>query len=390
MRGAGANMLLSAAVKREVSIPVLTVGRMDPELGEKILEEGKADFICFTRRLIADPELPNKVTAGKINDIRPCTSCTMCKVMGSHRRCRINGATGGDEPYIIPPTEAKKKVVVIGGGPGGMEAARVAGVRGHTVVLYEKSSRLGGLLPLAATVKGTEIENIPCLVRYLRGQLDKVGVEVKLGKKATPEMILAEKPDAVVIATGGVPSIPDIPGIDAPNVASSVKLHALLKMVLKFMSPDLLNWLSRIWIPMGKRVVIIGGDIHGCELAEFLVRRGRKVTIVDTAENLGDGMILHLKNQLLAWFDKKGVTMITGVKKYVKITKKGLVVSVPEGYNRLIEGDTIVPVMPMDPDLSLFRQMEGKVPELYAVGDCKEPKLIVDAVGEGYRIARSI
>lgn len=390
LRGAGANMLLSEAIKKEVDIPVMTVGRLSPELGEKILRENKADFILFTRRLIADPELPNKVAAGRLEDIAPCTSCTACKVMGEHRRCRINGATGSDEPYVLTTAVTSKKVVVVGGGPGGMEAARVAAVRGHKVILYEKSSRLGGLLPLAATVKGIEIEDIPAIVRYLKRQLKKLGVDVRLGKAATTDMILAEKPDAVIVSTGGIPSMPDIPGIDRANVASSTKLHRLLKLVLKFVSPGLLNSLSRIWIPVGKRVVIIGSDIHGCELAEFLVKRGRKVTIVDTAQKPGEGITIHLKNQLLSWFEKKGVTVITGVTQYVAITKKGLIVGMPEGYNRTIEADTIVPLNPMVPDTALYQELKGKVRELFAIGDCNEPKLIVDAIGDGYRVGKSL
>ncbi len=387
-KGAGANMLLSAAVKKQVDIPVMTVGRLDPVLGEKILRERKADFICFTRRLIADPEMPNKVAAGRLDDIVPCTSCTTCKTMPGNRRCRINGAVGGDEPYLVTPAKTRKKVIVVGGGPGGMEAARVAAVRGHQVTLFERSSRLGGLLPLAAMVKGTEIEDIPAIIQYYRRKLSELNVDIRLGEKAAADMITAEKPDAVIVSTGGVPSAPDIPGIDGHNVASSAVLHRRLKLLLKFVSPGMLNRLSKIWLPLGKRVVIIGSDIHGCELAEFLVKRGRKVTIVDTRETVGDGMITHLKNQLLAWFDKKGVTMITGVRKYVTINKKGLVVLMPENYNRTIQADTIVPVTPMAPDLTLFHELEGRVDELYAIGDCREPNLIVDAIGDGFRIGK--
>jgi 2,4-dienoyl-CoA reductase (NADPH2) len=389
-RGAGANRLLAAAIKNVVSIPVMTVGRLDPELGEQMLRAGQADFICFTRRLIADPEMPNKVAAGRLDDIAPCTSCTTCKVMGAHRRCRINAATGTDKSYVIEPAGEKKKVVVVGGGPAGMEAARVAALRGHHVILFEKTSKLGGLLPLAAMVKGLDIEDLPAIIQYLKTQITKLHVDVRLGKELDSDAILAIKPDVVIMATGGIINEPGIAGINRSNVVSNARLHRQLKFFLKFTGPGTLNWLSQFWLPLGKRVVIIGGGIQGCELAEFLVKRGRKVTIVDKAEVLGEGMINHLKLQLFDWFAQKGVTLITGVKDYVCVTEKGLVVLTAEGYKRTIQADNVVPALPMRPNTELFRSLKGKVKEVYAVGDCKEPKLIVDAIGEGFRIARSI
>ncbi len=389
-RGEGANTILAAEMKKVLTIPVLTVGRLDPEQGEKILRENKADFICFNRRLIADPELPNKVAAGRLEDIAPCTSCTTCKVMGGHRRCRINAAIGTDQSYLVDQARVKKRVVVVGGGPGGMEAARVAALRGHEVVLYEKTSKLGGLLPLAAVVKGLEIENLPAIIQYLKGQITRLGVDLRLGKALDQGIIETIKPDVVILATGGIPVSPLIPGINNRKVVDSAKLHRQLKFFLKYLSPRTLNWLSRFWIPLGKRVIIIGSGIQGCELAEFLVKRGRKVTIVDTAEVPGEGMINHLRLQLLAWFKEKNVTLINGIQAYVRITDKGLVVLTPEGYHRTIEADSIVPAIAMKPNTELLHSLKYPVKEIYSVGDCNQPKLIVDAIGEGFRIARSL
>ncbi len=390
LKGAGANMLLSAAFKKSLTIPVMTVGRLDPILGEKMLREGMADFICFNRRLIADPELPNKIASGRFDDIAPCTSCTTCKVMGGHRRCRINGAVGTDRSYFLEPARLRKKVIVIGGGPAGMEAARVAASRGHQVVLFEKTRRLGGLLPAAAVVKGLEIEDLPAIVRYLKGQLAKLGVDVRLGQTVDPAMLEAIMPDVVILATGGKPVLPEITGSGDRKVISTARLHGQLKLLLRFMSPKTLNRLTRLWMPVGKRVVIIGGGIQGCELAEFLVKRGRIVTIVDTAEVLGEGMINHLRLQLFDWFRQKGVTLIGGIKEYVAVTDKGLVVLTAEGYKRTLEADSIIPAIPMQADTALLRSFEGKVKEVYAIGDCIEPKLIVDAIGAGFHIAQSI
>ncbi len=389
-RGSGTNMRLAAAMKKAISIPVLTVSRLNPELGEKMLREGMTDFICMTRRLMADPELPRKVAEGRIDDISPCTSCTTCKVMGGHRRCRINATIGTDQSYVVEPAGKKKRVVVVGGGPSGMEAARVAAMRGHEVTLYEKTRKLGGLLPVAALVKGLEIEYLPSIVRYLKGQMAKHGVDIRLGKKVDASIIAPTNPDVVILATGGIPTMPDIPGINNHRVVNSADLHRRLKFFLKFMGPRTLRWFTNFWMPIGKRVVIIGGDIHGCELAEFLIKRGRQVTIVDTAETLGEGMINHLRLQLFWWFRKKGVTLISGVKEYAGITDKGLRVLTAEGYVRTIEADSIIPALPMQPDTALLRSLEGKVSEVYDIGDCHEPKLIVDAIGDGFRVGRAI
>ncbi|MBN1631420.1 MAG: FAD-dependent oxidoreductase, partial [Thermoleophilia bacterium] len=196
-KGAGANMLIAAGVKSVVNVPVIVVGRLDADLGEQILENGMADFIGMTRRLHADPNYVNKVKEGRLDDIAPCTGCDNC--LGT-QRCRINALMG----YTFNTIEAadkKKKVLVIGGGPSGMEAARVSALRGHDVTLVEKQSILGGLLPIAAMVKGPHPEDVMLIVDYLSGQLRKLGVKVQLGKEADAAMVEEMKPDVVFVAT---------------------------------------------------------------------------------------------------------------------------------------------------------------------------------------------
>ena len=386
-KGAGANILLAAGIKKAVSIPVTVVGRLDPELGEKVLREGMADFIGMTRRLHADPELPNKIAAGRIEDIAPCTGCGFC--LGARGRCRIN-ALMGTAYNTIERAEKKKKVLVIGGGPAGMEAARVSALRGHDVTLYEKSHKLGGLLPLAAMVKGFHPEDLPALISYLERQITKLGVKIKFGKEADLSVIESIKPDVVFLAAGGIPTVPEIPGIERPNVISGADLHRMLKFFLRFLGPKTLRWLSKFYMPVGKRVVIIGGAIQGCELAEFLTKRSRKVVIVDKSEAMGEGMVKTMKEHLFIWFEKKGVAMIKGVKEYVEITDKGLTIITKEGKRQTIEADTIVSAPPLAPNTGLLKDLEGRVPEVYTIGDCKEPLLIADAIGAGLRIARAL
>ncbi|MBN2241784.1 MAG: FAD-dependent oxidoreductase [Acidobacteria bacterium] len=384
--GVGANIPGAAGIKSAVSIPVITVGKLDADLGEKAIREGKIDFIAMTRRLLADPDYPRKIAEGRLEDIQPCTGCDNC--LGS-RRCRINGLLG--TPYnTIEKAEQKKKVLVIGGGPAGMSAARVSALRGHDVTLYEQATALGGLLPVASIVKGPRPEDLSLIVNYFSRQLSKLGVKVRLGKTADLAAVEALKPDVVFLAAGGTSTVPGIPGIDGPNVVNGAALHQKLKFALKFFKPETIRKLTKLYMPLGKRVVVIGGAIQGCELAEFLTKRGREVTIVETGEMLGDGMVDAMMDYLFNWFRKKGVKMISGVREYVEIIDKGLTIIDRDGNRRLLEADSIATALPLTPNNELLEKLKATVPEVYAIGDCNEPLLIADAIGTGLRTAREI
>jgi 2,4-dienoyl-CoA reductase (NADPH2) len=174
-RGLGANIPLAANIKSAVSIPVMTVGGLDADIGENALREGKADLIGINRRFFADPSYANKVAEGRLDDISPCTHCNNCnKGYNEPRHCRIN-ASFGREIYEVAKAPTKKKVLVVGGGPAGMQTARVAAMRGHDVTLFEKGPYLGGSLPLAAMVKGFELEDLPSFIRFFKGQIKKLG-----------------------------------------------------------------------------------------------------------------------------------------------------------------------------------------------------------------------
>ena len=384
--GVAANIYAAAGIKSSVSIPVTVVGKLDADIGEGLLRAGKVDFIAMTRRLLADPDYPKKIADGRLEDIQPCTGCDNC--LGS-RRCRINGLLG-TASNTIEKAPKKKKVLVIGGGPAGMSAARVSALRGHDVTLYEKSTTLGGLLPLASIVKGNRPEDLSLIINYFTRQLAKLGVTVELGKEADLSVVDRIKPDVVFLAAGGSSTIPKIPGIDKPNVVSGATLHRRLKLVLKFFKPETIRSLTKFYLPMGKRVVVIGGGIQGCELAEFLTKRGRKVTVVETRQTIGDGMVDALLAYLLIWFRKMGVVLISGVKEYVEITDKGLTIITSDGEKQTIEADNIVTAMPLTSNDELLEGLKKQVPEIYAIGDCKDPLLIADAIGTGLRTAREI
>jgi 2,4-dienoyl-CoA reductase (NADPH2) len=390
--GRGILVPLAAAIKQKVKVPVACAGRLGPEIGEEILRQGKLDFIGMTRGLLADPELPNKVATGRLEDIVPCPGCGYCshsRKGDSPLRCRMNPAVGREREYEIRPAEKKKKVLIAGSGPAGMEAARVAALRGHEVSVYEKDHALGGLLPLAALVKDFELQELLNTVRYFETQLAKLGVTMNSGKEVNSSVIQKMNPDVVILATGGMSAIPNIPGMDHRKVIDSAKLHRKLKTALRFFGPKTLGKLTKIWMPIGRRVVIMGGAIQGCQLAAFLVKRGRKVTIVDTSETLGEGLPYENPVRLFKWLKDKGMTMLAGVK-YEKVTDEGLVVITKAGERKTLEADSIITTLPMLPDSGLLSSLEGKVPEIYQIGDCRESGLMHDAITDGSRIGRQI
>ncbi len=382
----------AAAIKAAVSLPVIAVGSLGPELGEWILRQGMADAIAMGRRLMADPELPRKVAEGRLEDIRPCMACLECRTPFQRYRpttCRVNAALGQERKYQIEPAARKKRVVVIGGGPAGMEAARVAAARGHEVVLYEKGSRLGGSLPLASLIKGTKIEDLPSLVSYFETQLRKLGVRVELRQEFTPQMARAIKPEVAVIAIGGQRATPPLPGIERRNVLTGEALERKVSPYLKLLGPRLLRWVTRFWLPVGKRVVIIRGLLHGCQVAAFLVNRGKQVTVVEASDQLGEGIPVALKPRLLDWLAEKGVAMLPGVE-YKEITEESIIVRTKEGMVKTITADTVITALPLGSNPALSKALEAVLPEVYPIGDCSESRSILQAIADGSRVGHAI
>jgi 2,4-dienoyl-CoA reductase-like NADH-dependent reductase (Old Yellow Enzyme family)/thioredoxin reductase len=370
----GFNVNAASEVRKVSSVPVIAVGRInDPHQAEQILREGQADLIAMGRASIADPELPNKVASGNYDDIRWCIGCNECIDRLSspelYLSCSVNPTVGREREMTLTPAPRSKKVLVIGGGPGGMEAARVAALRGHEVYLYEKGEKLGGQFNLAATPPCKQ--DITKAINYLSIQIKKVGVKIILGKEVTEELIDELQPEAVVIATGGVPLIPDIPGTQQERVATAF---------------DILDGKLR----PGRRILVIGGGMVGCETADFLGQlRGREVTLVEAfpeiARDVGDAT-RHFLLQRLA---QENVRIITSAL-VKRITEDGVILERNDSEERLSSFDTIILALGVVPLNNLASRIQAKVKEMYVIGDAKQTRKAIDAIAEGTEVGRMI
>lgn len=389
---AEANVAGVARIRESISIPIIVNGGMTFESADRAVRNGDADLVSFARPLIADPDAPNKLHAGAAAEIRPCTRCMTCFdgfMRSEHERCRVNAAFAKEGEMTIVPAATAKRVLVIGGGPAGMEAARVASLRGHSVMLYEQRKYLGGLMPLAALIKDRHVDDIGTFINYLKRQIRRLNVTVKLGTTVDADLVRKLAPDAIIVAAGARLETIDIPGIDSRHVLTSAQLMRQTDLPLRFLPPRLLEWGTRKYLPVGRRVVLIGGLLQGVELAEFLVHRGRHVVVTDTSPELGTGILEFHRQRALNWLSQKGSELLSGVT-YEAVERHGLRLVTKEGERRLIEGDTIIALPVRREDSNLRQQLGALVPDVHFVGDCNNPGMIVDAVESGYRAACAI
>jgi len=358
------------AIKRVVDVPVIALGRIGhPMVAEHILEHGKADLIGMGRALFCDSDLPNKAAAGDLDDIRYCIYCDTCASAQAGLTCLMNPELGREKEMAIVPAERPKKVLIAGGGPGGLEAARVAALRGHEVTLCEKAVKPGGQFSIAAIPPGKQ--ELTHGLKYLWTQAQKAGAKIQSGIEVTPALVEELKPDVVIVATGAVPVKPaDIRGIDNEKVVTA---H------------DVLNGEA----PVGNRVVILGGGAVGCETADFLSESGSEVAIIEMLEDIALDMNPFTRPFLLDRLAQSGAKKITGAR-VEEITDDGVLV-IRNGQEDRISGvDTIVLALGTTSVNGLADQIKGKIAEVHVIGDAKEPRRAMEAIAEGSEIARKI
>lgn len=374
----GAIVHLAAAVKKAVNVPVIAVGKIwDPRFAERILEEGKADFVAMGRALLADPELPNKAREGRFDEIRRCIYCNNClnfaaapeSVRARGVSCTVNPAVLRERMFTVEPAPSPKKVMVVGGGLAGMEAATVLAERGHQVSLYERSDRLGGqwniasALPLKAGYQS--------LTQYLIRGLDRSGARVILNTAVTRELAERERPDVIIVATGASPKALDVPGAEERNVVQA-------------------NDVIMGKVPVGERVVVVGGRMVGMEMADSLAEQGKKVYLV-TMNKLGENGIPLERNvfrALRARLIEHGVHLFPDSPVH-EIRENGVHIE----YNReliFLKADTVVLAVGAKAENKLTEELISAGFETHMIGDCVSARDAREAIREGAEIGREI
>jgi len=402
---------LAAGIKRRVGIPVIAVGRIEPKEGDAIIAAGKADFIAMARKLLADPELPRKLREGRAQDVRPCIYCYTCVgniFLNSATCCTVNPATGKEAEFEIEAAKRPRRVLVVGGGPAGMEAARVAALRGHDVTLVEKRDRLGGTLRFSALVYP---EN-GALAQWLETQVRKLPIDLRLNQDATPALIEALAPDVVLVAVGARHADSALPGADRREVFSGRDLRALLsgddpsvtarklgvgqrtvlgigRLLGATRSVDLTRALSRHWLPLGRRVVVVGGGLVGVELAEFLCERGRQVAVLEDSKTFAAQMAPPRRWRSLGHLRTMGVELHSQVSVHA-IDDAGVHFTDAAGEHHVAPADSVILAADTRDDPAGVDRLAGLAPEVHAIGDCSGVGYIEGAMLEGARAARQI
>ena len=366
----GSFVYLATGIKEVVDVPVFCIGRInDPVMAEDIVATGRADIVGMTRANIADPELANKARTGRLDEIRRCVACNdgcWGRVENPEGiSCSINASVGREKEMEIVPATTKKRVMVIGAGLAGMEAARVAALRGHSVSIYDTGERVGGQLLIAAAAPGRESMAEP--VRYFERQFELLGVDVRLRSAVTPELVANEKPDVVILATGGVPGTLSVPGADGPNVVQARDVLLRRK-------------------DTGQNVIVVAADegMEGLTAADFLGQQKKRVEVLVPDSAPGADVESLTKILLLGRLSDNSVTI--SARTSVRSIEGDTVVAfnIDSGEERRITGvDTVVLAMGSVANDGLLKALDGQAWDFHAVGQCRAPGKMLESALDG-------
>jgi len=374
----GWRVALSEQIKQQVKVPIITVGVIrDPQFAEGVLAEDKADFIAIGRGLLADSDWANKALKGQPDDIRKCVSCNYCALSFMKKtpiRCAVNAEVGRDKEFmLLTPSIKAKKIMVVGSGPAGMESARVASLRGHRVMLYERMEKLGGGQLSLCSIPPHK-EKMKWVLEFLSAQIHKMDIDVKLNTEVTPDIVRSVRPDVLIIATGATPFLPDLSGVDKLNVLSA---HDVLREELKMVE---------------QRVAVLGGFSLGCETAEFLAEKGNTVHLISRSagRKLARGMHLSNRIDLMVRLRQHQNVFFLTEHDVKMITDSGVIVIDKMWRERTIEVDYVVLARGVRSVDKLSDELKGEIEEIYVIGDASKPRDIASAILEGATISRAI
>ena len=358
---------LAREIKRAVTIPVCVAGRItDPRDAERVLADGDADFVSLGRALHADPEWPAKVRDKREDEICPCLGCLTCSdLLGRNEPvlCLANTRTARERPYATRPARSRDRIVVVGAGPAGLEAARVLALRGHTVIVFDRAAEPGGQLLMSRLVPGRS--ELAGLAAYLASEAVRAGAELRLGVEASADAVLAERPHVVVCATGALPGVPDIPGIEGSPAADPFE-------VLRRAAGGV------------RRALVVGGGLLGVSVAHVLAERGVDVTIAEAADDLVTELGMRPRWRFVADLRARAnVTVLT--RTTVEELYGGGALLRRSGQDLKLDGfDLVVPTRPMVPVRDVLESLVGRRggPLVYDIGDCLAPRTAFEAMQE--------